>query len=291
MLRAVTLSRSPPLADTTMIATPERSLICLHSSNPSTSGSIRSSSTISGSSVSSSCSAREPSAETTVSKPRTARLDLIRSTMFGSSSTTRARVFEKCSAMLDRLPNLGASHRPYPVLDRQPHREARSRLIGLHAKPTTVSGDDTSGDGQAEAGAAGLAAAPPSRLERRCSHFRRQADTPVTDRYADSGAVRWLGNDGDQGARRIVAYRIGEQVDEDLLEPVMIGPDHGQTGCAADPHHRYAVRRQAGHRCLEYEFDIAPIRLKPQYAELDRREVEHVVDEAANSRRLGSDSG
>ena len=96
MLSAVTLSRSPPRADTTMMATDDRSRISWHSSNPSISGSMRSSRTMSGSSVSSRLSARSPSTETTVSKPRTARLDRIRSTMFGSSSTTRARVFPAC---------------------------------------------------------------------------------------------------------------------------------------------------------------------------------------------------
>ena len=52
---------------------------------------------MSGSSVSSSCSARMPSTLTTVSKPRTARLDRIRSTMLGSSSTTRAQVLRTSS--------------------------------------------------------------------------------------------------------------------------------------------------------------------------------------------------
>ena len=75
MFSAVTLSRSPPRADTTMMATLDRSRICLHSSNPSTSGSIRSSSTMSGCSVSSSASALLPSDDTSVSNPRTARFD------------------------------------------------------------------------------------------------------------------------------------------------------------------------------------------------------------------------
>ena len=92
MLSAVTLSRSPPRADTTMIATGDCSRICRQSSNPSTSGSIRSSSTMSGCSVSSIDSALVPSVDTSVSNPRTARLDRIRSTMFGSSSTMSTRV-------------------------------------------------------------------------------------------------------------------------------------------------------------------------------------------------------
>src|ERR1700678_878055 len=54
---------------------------------------------MSGSSVSSSCSARIPSTLTTVSKPRTARLDLIRSTMLGTSSTTREQVFLAASVI------------------------------------------------------------------------------------------------------------------------------------------------------------------------------------------------
>ena len=43
---------------------------------------------------------RAPSADTTVSKPRTDRLDRIRSTMFGSSSTSRARVVAALSGMV-----------------------------------------------------------------------------------------------------------------------------------------------------------------------------------------------
>ena len=87
-----------------MIADRGRSRIWRHSSNPSASGSIRSSRTMSGASVSSSWSARAPSAETTVSNPRTDRLDRIRSTMFGSSSTSRARVLATPSDIMIRCP-------------------------------------------------------------------------------------------------------------------------------------------------------------------------------------------
>src|ERR1051326_1214910 len=41
-----------------------------------------------------------PSTETTVSNPRTARLDRIRSTMLGSSSTTRAQVLRASSVVV-----------------------------------------------------------------------------------------------------------------------------------------------------------------------------------------------
>src|SRR5260370_7818701 len=151
MLSAVTLSRSPPRADTTMMATGERSRICRHSSKPSTSGSIRSSRTMSGSSVSSSCRARIPSTETTVSKPRTARFDLIRSTMLGSSSTTSARVFLASSDI---------------CFHREVDTETRAWAQALQLHPATVRLDDALGDGQPEPGSRAARPPPAGRLER-----------------------------------------------------------------------------------------------------------------------------
>src|SRR6516165_12745250 len=154
-----------------MIATEDRSRIRRQSSKPSISGSIRSSSTMSGDSVSSSRSARSPSADTTLSKPRTARLDLIRSTMFGSSSTTSARVFLVFSVMAAQsLPGfLGLARQshgfaaeavPVPVvgagtvagLHRQADAEARAAGRAAQFDAAAVRLDDGLGDGQPEPG-------------------------------------------------------------------------------------------------------------------------------------------
>src|ERR1700733_10019115 len=145
MLSAVTLSRSPPRADTTMMATAERSRSSRHSSKPSTSGSMRSSSTMSGCSVSSSASALLPSPDTHVSKPRTARLDLMRSTMLGSSSTMSTRV-----GMVSSVNRVRSFPALLLVLYRQGDYEAGAarRLLQLH--PAAVRGHDAGGDRQAE---------------------------------------------------------------------------------------------------------------------------------------------
>src|ERR1700733_6917570 len=116
---------------------------------------------MSGSSVSSNCSARMPSTLTTVSKPRTARFDLIRSTVLGSSSTTRAHVLRAtsgvvialsfcCSPMLDGRRELGrhasAGDRPGAGeaavgdfgLDRQVHAEAGALGLRDQLDPAVV---------------------------------------------------------------------------------------------------------------------------------------------------------
>src|SRR5487761_594860 len=161
MCRAVTLSRSPPRAETTMIATGERSRIWRHRSKPSASGSIRSSRTMSGSSVSSSCSARMPSTLTMVSKPRTARLDRIRSTMLGSSSTTRAQVLRVSSVIVTVVvPSVrGQPARVDLGLDRQVDLEAGALGQRGQLDPAAMGLHDSLGDGQAEAGAGALALA------------------------------------------------------------------------------------------------------------------------------------
>src|SRR5580692_2353030 len=203
MCRAVTLSRSPPRAETTMIATGERSRIWRHRSKPSASGSIKSSRTMSGSSVSSSCRARMPSTLTMVSKPRTARLDRIRSTMLGSSSTTRAQVLRVSSVIVTVVV---PSVRGHPAcvdrgLDRQVDLEAGALGQRGQLDPAAVGLHDSLGDGQAEAGAGALALAiagaavagaavagvvltvvrrrTPSGLERGGHQFGRHADAVV----------------------------------------------------------------------------------------------------------------
>ena len=149
MFSAVTLSRSPPRADTTMMATLERSRICLHSSNPSASGSMRSSSTMSGCSRSSSASALLPSDDTSVSNPRTARFALMRSTMFGSSSmiSTLVGVVRLTHRLAPSLTGFQASPRE-GVTRKQVPRSARLQL-----EPAAVRGHDAAGDGQPEPGA------------------------------------------------------------------------------------------------------------------------------------------
>src|SRR5579859_3593308 len=161
MCRAVTLSRSPPRAETTMIATGERSRIWRHSSKPSASGSIRSRSTMSGSSVSSNCRARMPSTDTMVSNPRTARLDRIRSTMLGSSSTTRAQVLRASSVIVTVAvpPVRGQPPRVDLGLDGQVDLEAGALGQRGQLDPAAVGLHDPLGDGQAETRAGALAVA------------------------------------------------------------------------------------------------------------------------------------
>src|ERR1700732_2792504 len=196
MCRAVTLSRSPPRAETTMMATGERSRIWRHRSKPSASGSIRSSRTMSGSSVSSSCKARMPSTLTMVSKPRTARLDRIRSTMLGSSSTTRAQVLRVSSVIVTVVvPSVrGQPPRVDLGLDGQVDAEAGALGQRDQLDPAAVGLHDPLGDGQAEAGAGALAVAvaiaaavalivirrrAPGGFERGGRQFGRHADAVV----------------------------------------------------------------------------------------------------------------
>src|ERR1700761_4422005 len=232
MLSAVTLSRSPPRADTTMMATLDRSRICLHSSNPSISGSIRSSSTMSGCSVSISASALLPSNDTIVSKPRTARFDLIRSTMFGSSSTMSTRVgmtgsvtclhsTRCCRRALGLVYSNG-------LLYRQRNQEAGAVISRLKLKAAAVCRDDPAGDGQSEPGA--RAAAPRAhraggenfvparvalsgRLGDRTGQFRRQP-VPVVGDPDGHGTVpvpRQRGRDHHLRPRRVVAECVADQ--------------------------------------------------------------------------------
>src|SRR6516162_10469949 len=128
-----------------MMATDERSRICLHSSKPSTSGSIRSSRTMSGCSVSSRASALLPSVDTNVSKPRTARLDLMRSTMLGSSSTMSTRV-----GIVSSVNRVLSFPVRVLVLYRQGDHEAGAPRRLLQLDPAAVRGHDAAGDGQAE---------------------------------------------------------------------------------------------------------------------------------------------
>src|SRR6185437_13828170 len=250
MCRAVTLSRSPPRAETTMIAAGERSRFWRHSSKASASGSIRSRSTMSGSSVSSNWRARMPSTDTMVSNPRTARLDRIRSTMLGSSSTTRAQVLRASSVVVTvavplargglasggRASARARHRRGYPArvalgLDRKVNLEAGALGQRGQLDPAAVGLHDPLGDGQAETRAFALAVAVAVALavardgagagaaggfERGGRQFRRHADAVVQDADHHFGHPV-VGGHAYPGARRVVAERVVQQVDEDLL--------------------------------------------------------------------------
>src|SRR5258708_6112770 len=221
-----------------MIATDERSRIWRHSSKPSTSGSIRSSSTMSGSSVSSSCMARTPSAETTVSKPLMARLDRIRATMLGSSSTTSARVLAVPSRIAGPRPLTG--RRPRPVVIRP------GMIRPLVIRPV--------GTGPV-------------------------VPLPVAARPGAGGA------DGRRGAGRIVAEGVVQQVDEDLLQAVMVGPHDGQGRIAGYLDHGGARRGQARDGRVKHQPDVAPVPLQAQDPGLYGGEVEEVAPQAPQPRR------
>src|ERR1700677_105392 len=271
MCRAVTLSRSPPRAETTMMATGERSLIWRHRSKPSTSGSIRSSSTMSGSSVSSSWSAFLPSTDTTVSNPRTARFALMRSTILGSSSTTRAQVlvFTAAVSLVTACSFDGQAH----TLNVQANTEAGALADRVEFHGSVMCLHDAPCDRKAKACARGAAAA---------AAWRRHAAAGVL--HGDL-QVRVLARRGDlhRRFRRVVGERVRQQVHQDLLHPVMVGPDDRQRGFAADGDLLGAGRRKAGDRGIDDQADVAPVRLQPHDARLDRGEVEEVIDQPAQT--------
>src|SRR6202042_2540533 len=98
---------------------------------------------------------------TMVSKPRTARLDRIRSTMLGSSSTTRAQVLRASSVIVTvAVPSVsGHPARVDHGLDRQVDLEAGALGQRGELDPAAVGLHDALGDGQAEAGALAMAVA------------------------------------------------------------------------------------------------------------------------------------
>src|ERR1700679_3282436 len=103
---------------------------------------------MSGSSVSSSWSAFLPSTDTTVSNPRTARFALMRSTMLGSSSTTRAQVLVLTAAV---------SLVTACSFDGQAHAEAGALADRVEFHGSVVGLHDAPGDRKAEASACGAA--------------------------------------------------------------------------------------------------------------------------------------
>ena len=61
-----------------------------------------------------------------------------------------------------------------------------------------------------------------------------------------------------------MAGRVLQQVDEDLLEPVMVGPDRLHNLGHPDPHHRLAG--QAVRRGADDQGQVTPVALQPQHA-------------------------
>ena len=278
------------------MATGDCSRICWHSSKPSTSGSIRSSSTMSGSSVSSRSSARSPSSDTTVSKPRTARLDRIRSTMFGSSSTTRARVLPGLLGMVSHFcRGRGRSARAGGVaapgaaaaegaalsgpagfstgswIRKQVPRagwSSSSRPPCAATMPRAM--DSPRPDPELAVGAAAASARTAPAPRRAAGPDRRRP--PCTSTVPGPSGAALI---RDPGAGRVVAGRVAEQVDEDLLQPVVVGPDRRQPVGAVhlDQRAARAAGGQAGDGRVEHQRDAAPVALQLQDAGLDGGEA------------------
>ena len=88
--------------------------------------------------------------------------------------------------------------------------------------------DDAAGDRESQARAGGR----PRGAARECSPSaatmsRRRPRSRRRSRLTTNiGAVERARLDADQRARGVVAERVLEQVDEDLLEPVVVGPDN-----------------------------------------------------------------
>ena len=142
-------------------------------------------------------------------------------------------------------------------------------------------------DGQAEP-RAGAGAGAAGRLERRGGQLRRQP-RPVVQHADDHLGRPGLGGHLHPGARRVVAERVVEQVHEDLLHPVVVGPHHRQAGVAVQRDLLGVLRRQAGDGRLDHQPDVAPVPLQPHDARLDRGEVQQVIDQPAEAGRLGRD--
>ena len=168
-----------------------------------------------------------------MSKPRTARLERIRSTMLGSSSTIRTRVrgasavvasAAQTSTVLGAAPCAGR-----PSSGCSTGRRIAKRVPGrarLELDLPAVGLDDAARDRQAEAGARGRRCAARRRPAQRrgdvvaaCRRRRRSTLTTTSP----SPLVARL--DAHARPRRVVAEGVLEQVDEDLLEPVVVGPD------------------------------------------------------------------
>ena len=147
--------------------------------------------------------------------------------------------------------------------------------------------------GRAVAGRVGRAVAgvqSAGRLERRGDQLGRHPPAVVlhADDYLGGGRFG-RGGDVDAGARRVVAERVVQQVDENLLHPVVVGPHDGQLRVAAERDRFRAARRQAGDRGLDHQPDVAPVPLQPHDARFDRGKVEQVIDQPAEARGLRGD--
>ena len=133
--------------------------------------------------------------------------------------------------------------------------------------------------------------APAGRLGDGAGQLGRQPLAVVGDPDGDVVVAGRLGGDDHPGLRRVVGEGVADQVHEDLLEPVVVGPDRGQAGRRLDLDQRRGLGRQHRDGGVEHQRDVAPVALQPEHARLDRGEVEQVVDEAAEPGRLGRDAG
>src|SRR6202034_724325 len=271
-----------------MTPTLERSRTCLQSSNPSTTGSIRSSRIRSGASVSSICSTRSPSVETSVSKPRTARFERIKSTMFGSSSTTRIFVGGGPSDVRE-VTVLRVSVRRVGSADRQMHAKAGPAFQVLAHDLSLMGLDDPAGNRESQSGAGTRTITALARVDQPPIDLRRKSDFVVAHPDEKSASRVTACLDSYMGALGVIAQCVLEQVDEHLLEAVMVGPDDGQVGLALDVNEVLTCRRDARHGRVDHRRELAPVRLQTHRRGLDRGEVEQVVDEPVEPRRLSTD--
>src|SRR5260370_36222789 len=168
---------------------------------------------MSGSSVSSSWSARMPSTDTTVSKPRTARLDRIRSTMLGSSSTTRAHVLRAASVIavilwtpwILRTPGTRGSGRSDGIedfgLDGQV--DAETGALGQRGQldSAAMSLHDSLGDGQAKPGSGVLPVARAGSVAR-ASSVAGAGSVARASSVAGAGSVARAGSVDRRRSRR-----------------------------------------------------------------------------------------
>src|SRR5918997_2597557 len=196
-----------------MMPTDDRSRIRWHSSKPSISGSIRSSSTMSGCSTSSKRNASPPP-DTTTSKPRTTRLERTRSTMFRSSSMRRTPVVSAAIVALSRC-----------RLDRQRDEEGRTNRYWLKHDMATMRFHDPVRDRQPETGSGHDRRAPRVRLEDLSGQRRREAGAIVghPHLYGERvGSLRSALEHACPGWR--VTNGVVDEIHQDLLQAVVVTP-------------------------------------------------------------------
>jgi len=78
-----------------------------------------------------------------------------------------------------------------------------------------------------------------------------------------------------------VADRIVHEVEEDLLESVVVGPDHRNVLVHTHGHRGTCGRIQTVSRRLQQQAEVTPVPLQPQDPGLDRGVVEQVLHQPA----------